>query len=97
MVIENWDSIKKQVLQFQEAFPFCKAAGWDIAITDEGPVVIEVNDFWDRTGQYFIRRGWRNEIRDCYFAWKTTGKSFILGRARNALPLDRLKEIIEQE
>lgn len=68
--IENWRSVKEEVIRFQKAFPYCKAAGWDIAITDAGPVVIEVNDFWDRTGQYFIRRGWRNEIRDCYLAWK---------------------------
>ena len=70
VVIDNWKSIKDQVVKFQQAFPYCKAAGWDIAITDEGPVVIEVNDFWDRTGQYFIRKGWRSEIRDCYYAWK---------------------------
>lgn len=70
VVIENWDNIKAEVIKFQQAFPYCKAAGWDIAITDQGPVVIEVNDFWDRTGQYFIRRGWRNEIRDCYIAWR---------------------------
>lgn len=70
VIIENWDAIKAEVIKFQQAFPYCKAAGWDIAITDEGPVVIEVNDFWDRTGQYFIRRGWRNEIRDCYLAWR---------------------------
>lgn len=68
--IDNWQSIKEEVIKFQQAFPYCKASGWDIAITDEGPVVIEVNDFWDRTGQYFIRRGWRNEIRDCYLAWR---------------------------
>lgn len=76
VIIENWDAIKKDVIAFQEAFPFCKAIGWDIAITDEGPVVIEANDFWDRTGQYFIRRGWRNEIRDCYMAWKKTGANY---------------------
>lgn len=70
VVIENWQAIKEEVKKYQQAFPYCKAAGWDIAITGEGPVVIEVNDFWDRTGQYFIRRGWRNEIRDCYLAWK---------------------------
>ena len=76
VVIDNWIAIKEEVKRFQQAFPYCKAAGWDIAITDDGPVVIEVNDFWDRTGQYFIRRGWRNEIRDCYLAWKETGKNF---------------------
>ena len=70
VIINDWSSIVEEVKLYQQAFPYCKAAGWDIAITDEGPVVIEVNDFWDRTGQYFIRRGWRNEIRDCYLAWR---------------------------
>ena len=85
VVINNWESIKAEVIRFQQAFPYCKVAGWDIAITNEGPVVIEVNDFWDRTGQYFIRRGWRNEIRDCYLAWKAIGKDYSVGPQR--LPL----------
>ena len=89
VVIENWESIKAEVIRFQQAFPYCKVAGWDIAITDEGPVVIEVNDFWDRTGQYFIRKGWRNEIRDCYLAWKRTGKDYKVYPQR--LPLDDKK------
>ena len=75
-IIKNWEAIKSEVIRFQQAFPYCKAAGWDIAITDDGPVVIEVNDFWDRTGQYFIRRGWRDEIRNCYLEWKKTGKKY---------------------
>ena len=95
VIIENWSAIKEEIEHFQQAFPFCKAVGWDIAITDEGPVVIEVNDFWDRTGQYFIRRGWRNEIRSCYLAWKSTGRSYIIGRDRNRLPKGFLKTIIE--
>ena len=86
VIIENWEAIKAEVVRFQQAFPYCKVAGWDIAITDEGPVVIEVNDFWDRTGQFFIRRGWRNEIRECYQAWKQTGKDYSIGPQR--LPLD---------
>lgn len=89
VVIENWESIKAEVIRFQQAFPYCKVAGWDIAITDAGPVVIEVNDFWDRTGQFFIRRGWRNEIRDCYLAWKATGKDYSVGPQR--LPLSDKK------
>lgn len=91
VVIEHWNDIKEEVLKFQQAFPFCKAAGWDIAITDEGPVVIEVNDFWDRTGQYFIRRGWRDEIRACYLAWQKTGKKYETGAWR--LPLKDKKLI----
>lgn len=89
VIIKNWESIKTEVIRYQQAFPYCKVAGWDIAITDEGPVVIEVNDFWDRTGQFFIRRGWRNDIRDCYLAWKQTGKDYSVGPQR--LPLDDKK------
>ena len=95
--IHHWDSIKAQVLKFQQALPFIKAAGWDIAITDEGPVVIEVNDFWDRTGQYFIRKGWREEIRDCYFAWKKTGKKYDFGRYPHTLSSKHLQKIIHHE
>ena len=86
VLINNWQSIKSEVERFQQSFPFCKAVGWDIAITDDGPVVIEVNDFWDRTGQLFIRKGWRSDIRDCYLAWKSTGKTYIIGEIEIVCP-----------
>ena len=89
VVIENWEAVKADVIRFQQAFPYCKVAGWDIAITDEGPVVIEINDFWDRTGQFFIRKGWRNEIRECYLAWEKTGKDYMVYPQR--LPLEDKK------
>lgn len=97
VVIDNWEQIKADVIRFQQAMPWCKAAGWDIAITDEGPLVIEVNDFWDRTGQYFIRRGWRNDIRDCYKAWKKEGVEYTLYRQPNLLSLSRLIKIYKNE
>lgn len=83
--IHDWENIKKQVVSFQQSFPFIKAAGWDIAITSKGAVVIEVNDMWDRTGQYFIRKGWRREIRDCYLAWFNTGYTPYFGRLEGSL------------
>ena len=95
--ITDWQNIKAQILKFQQALPFIKAAGWDIAITDNGPVVIEVNDFWDRTGQYFIRKGWRQEIRDCYFAWKKTGKKYDFGRLPHTMSIKHLQKIIRNE
>lgn len=90
VVIDHWEDIKAEVIRFQQAFPYCKAAGWDIAITDEGPVIIEVNDFWDRTGQFFIKKGWRKEIRDCYLAWKETEKDYSTGELRLPLTDKRL-------
>ncbi len=94
VTIDDWDSIKKEVLRFQQAFPYIKAAGWDIAITEQGPVAIEVNDMWDRTGQYFIRRGWRPEIRDCYLAWKKAGYSSDFGRHSSELSQSHLQRIV---
>lgn len=70
VVIENWKKIKEDVKQFQRSMPFLKAIGWDIAITDNGPVVIEMNDYWDRTGQLFLGYGWKKEIQECYEEWK---------------------------
>lgn len=68
--IHDWEIIKTKVIGFQQRMPWVKAAGWDIAITEDGPVVIEVNDFWDRTGQLFIRKGWKPQIKACHDAWK---------------------------
>ena len=95
--IDKWDEIVQQVLRFQECLPYVKCAGWDIAITDDGPVVIEVNDFWDRTGQLFIRKGWRNEIRDCYMAWKKTNVKYPMERQPNKLSLEQLQKIANRE
>lgn len=95
VVVENWEAIKAEVCRFQQAFPYCKAAGWDVAITEEGPLIIEVNDFWDMTGQLFIRRGWRREVRDCYLAWKATGREWEMGRGLNRLSAKRIKHILE--
>ena len=97
VIVDNWQAIKEEVLKFQQAFPYCKAAGWDIAITDKGPVVIEVNDFWDRTGQFFIRHGWRNEIRECYLAWKETGKSYATGPWRLPFANRRLIRVFSND
>lgn len=95
--IDHWQAIKEDVLRFQQALPYVKAAGWDIAITEEGPVVIEVNDMWDRLGQLFLRRGWRNEIRDCYLAWKKTGKNYPFVRRENMLKEKHLEKIARNE
>ena len=84
VLIENWDKITREILQFQKSVPYLKAIGWDIAITPEGPLVVEFNDYWDRTGQLFIKKGWKKEIESCYEEWKyleREGKvSYKMGR-----------------
>lgn len=100
VIIEHWEEIKQKVITFQQSFPWIKAAGWDIAITDNGPYIIEVNDFWDRTGQLFIGKGWRDEIRDCYNSWKCfnaeSGVNYDIERGSNRLNIKRLNQITKQ-
>lgn len=98
VVIENWDKVCAEVCRFQQSMPFVKAVGWDIAITDDGPKVIEMNDFWDTTGQLFIGKGWREEIRECYFRWKEYNSKYnieyIFGRKTNTLSASKSRKII---
>lgn len=67
--IDNWKQIKEVLIRCQQTFPFLKAIGWDVALTDDGPVIIEANDFWDETGQLFIGEGWTRGIEKCYQEW----------------------------
>lgn len=70
IIIDNWHNIVKKIKEFQSRVPYLKMIGWDIALTDSGPIVVEINNWWDTTGQLFIGKGWRNEVMDCYNAWK---------------------------
>lgn len=68
-VLTGWNNIISQVKEFQAKIPFLKTIGWDVAITDNGPVIIEINNWWDTTGQLFIGKGWKVQIKQCYEAW----------------------------
>lgn len=70
IVIDNWSEIVEKVKGFQAKIPYLKTIGWDIALTDHGPVVVEINNWWDTTGQVFIGRGWKEEVLDCYMSWR---------------------------
>ena len=70
MYIERWDEIKQLICDYQSRIPELKVIGWDVALTDKGPVIIEINNWWDPTGQLFIGKGWRDDVRNCFLAWK---------------------------
>ena len=69
--LEHWDYIKQKLCYYQGLIPQLKVIGWDVAITDKGPIIIEINNWWDTTGQAFIAFGWKPKVEDCYNAWKT--------------------------
>lgn len=70
VMIDNWTEMLGIVESYQRRIPFIKMIGWDVAVTDNGPVIIEINNYWDPTGQLFIKRGWLPDVLDCYNAWK---------------------------
>ena len=41
-----WNQLKQVALQAASAFPWARAIGWDIGISDRGPVIIEGNARW---------------------------------------------------
>jgi Sugar-transfer associated ATP-grasp len=41
-----WEQVKEVALQAAVAFPWARSIGWDIGISDRGPVVIEGNQKW---------------------------------------------------
>ncbi len=47
LVIPFFDESKKMVSKAHYLFPDIKSIGWDIAITKDGPIIIECNDDWD--------------------------------------------------
>lgn len=43
--IPYWDEVKKMVRRASKRFPSVGFLGWDIAITDNGPVIVEANTY----------------------------------------------------
>lgn len=41
--INNWDEIKDNIFIFSRKLVLINLVGWDIALTDKGPIVIEIN------------------------------------------------------
>lgn len=44
--VPGWDAARLLAVRAAEAFSPLVAVGWDIAITDDGPVIIEANAWW---------------------------------------------------
>jgi hypothetical protein len=44
--VPDWQAVKALILKLAEAFPQLQCPGWDIGLTDRGPVAIEGNTHW---------------------------------------------------
>jgi hypothetical protein len=67
-VLPYWNEVKDAALTAQMSFPWARAIGWDIGITETGPVMIEGNEWWSMTGlQRSAPRGlFEGEFRAVY-------------------------------
>jgi len=70
--IPRWDDVATFVLHSAGKLPFLTYIGWDIALTPEGPVVIEINRMPDICGIEGLIGGMRDmfHIDDPMFYWK---------------------------
>jgi len=55
--IPYWNEIKKITVKAQKIFDHSKSIGWDIAISSEGPVIIEGNLSWGTAGFQAVNAG----------------------------------------
>jgi hypothetical protein len=44
--LPDWSATRDLALRAAAAFPWARSIGWDIGITDHGPVLIEGNERW---------------------------------------------------
>jgi hypothetical protein len=44
--LPDWTKLREVALSAAAAFPWCRCIGWDIALSDRGPVLIEANERW---------------------------------------------------
>jgi hypothetical protein len=62
-----WEEVKSLALQAQRSLPEVKTIGWDIAITPEGPLILEGNTTYGLASlQIAHQRGFRREMEQIF-------------------------------
>jgi hypothetical protein len=58
-----WQDVKQLTVRAQTSFPELRCLGWDVAVTEQGPVLVEANHAWDiNLLQMAHRKGLRPEM-----------------------------------
>jgi hypothetical protein len=65
--IPYWKELKETSVKLQKVFHHIKSVGWDIAISPEGPVIIEGNQEWGTNGLQAANGGLLNEKNRALF------------------------------
>jgi len=62
-IIPGWPHVVRTVLEAQESLPDLKSTGWDIAITPDGPLLVETNAYYSvDIMQVAYQRGLKREL-----------------------------------
>ena len=66
--IPQWDNVKQTIAEATKVIPNALVVGWDIAITDNGPALIEGNGYpgvqiLQTAGPHGVRRAWMSALR----------------------------------
>ncbi len=74
--ISQWNEIRRFIIESSGKFPFFTYLGWDIALTVEGPVAIEINSVPAIDIMEMISGGLREAfgIKNPDYYWKNPGK-----------------------
>lgn len=72
VVLESWEHILGTAVQAMECFPRLRYVGWDVALADKGPLILEANSYPGvQLGQ--IHRPLRQDSRFARFLQSTPG------------------------
>lgn len=66
--IPSWQRLKEVAAKAQSVFHYVKSVGWDIAITPDGPVIIEGNQDWGTNGLQAANGGLLTQRNKALFA-----------------------------
>jgi hypothetical protein len=62
-LVPHWQDLKQLTVRAQASFPELRCLGWDVAVTEKGPVLIEANHVWDiNLLQMAHRKGLRSQM-----------------------------------
>src|SRR3546814_13560888 len=87
MALPDWDQVRDLVQAAARVFAVQKSLGWDVALTDSGPLLLEGNWHYDLTvNQPAHRRGILDtpwvEVFNSHDAWRLLGLGFARSEER---------------
>lgn len=74
--IPMWEDVLTLLEQAQKSLPALRTLGWDVAITDDGPLIVEANATYDvDLIQVAHRRGVRSQMEEAFPGWFGVGSA----------------------